>query len=175
MASSYANRGRAFEELIELANRQYRSRGIATIHKVPTAWLPIRGHDGRIVTAKVEEKASPDFLGVYRGRGVAFDAKHTNTNRIRWDRVEDHQAEFLDQWETSGGISFVLVEFGDLVCYVVPWCEWREELDRWRRHGGQASAAEGELLASGRVESGRGIPLDYLAVVDRLWPWAEVS
>lgn len=175
MTSTYANRGRALEELIKVSNAIYRSKAIATIHKVPTAWLPIRGNDGRIVTAKVDEKASPDFLGVYRGRGVAFDAKHTQSNRIRWDRVEDHQAEFLDNWEVSGGIAFVLVEFGDCVCYVVPWYEWREELDRWRQHGGQASVAEGELLAGGRVDSGRGVPLDYLAVVDKLSPWAEVG
>lgn len=175
MATTHANRGRALEELLEYSNTQYRNRGFATVHKVPTAWLPIRDGSGRIVTAKVEEKASPDFLGVYRGRGIAFDAKHTNTHRIRWDRVEDHQEAFLDDWEHSGGIAFVLVEFGDQSAYVVPWHEWRGMLGRWRRDLGQASVAQDGLAAIGRVDQGRGIPLDYLAAVDKLWPEVEVS
>lgn len=176
MTSTHANRGRALEELIELANRQYQGRGVATIHKVPTAWIPIRDGSGRIATAKVDRKASVDFLGVYRGRAIAFDAKHTDAARIRWDRVELHQAEFLDGWEQAGGLAFILVQFGDDACHVIPWSEWREARDRWNRFGAAASAAQPGLVEGGRVgRSGRGIALDYLAVVDRLWPWAEVS
>ena len=175
MASTHANRGRALEELIEHSNAQYRNRGFATVHKVPTAWVPIRDGSGRIVTAKVEEKASPDFLGVYRGRAIAFDAKHTSAHRIRWDRVEDHQAEFLGNWAAAGGIAFVLVEFGEIAC-VVPWGQWERRLDDWHRGRGPASATAEDLIGLGScVLPGNGVPLDYLAVVDRLWSWAEVS
>lgn len=175
---NFANRGSALEALIELANGQYRNRGIATIHKVPTAWIPIRDGSGRIVTAKVDRKASVDFLGVYRGRGVAFDAKHTDGARIRWDRVELHQAEFLDGWERAGGVAFILVQFGGAsdACHVIPWGEWREARDRWNRFGAPASVAQSGLIEGGRVgRSRQGIALDYLAVVDDLWPWAEVG
>ena len=84
-----ANRGRPFEQLIEMANTQYRNKKIAVIHKVPTAWIPLRDGRGRIVSAKVEEKAAVDFLGTYCGQSLAFDAKHCSDERIRWDRLRD--------------------------------------------------------------------------------------
>jgi len=60
---SYANRGLALEEPIVRANEVYCSRKLAVVHKVPTAWIPIRGSNGKIISAKVEKKASVDFLG----------------------------------------------------------------------------------------------------------------
>lgn len=171
----YANRGRTLEELIELANDQYRTQGVAVIHKVPTAWIPIRNSAGRITSAKVEKKASVDFLGNYRGRPIAFDAKHTGDLRIRWDRVEPHQAEFLTNWDMQpGSMAFVLVEFGDLSCSVIPWREWRRGLENWE-HGAPGVAAsvsrDDPIMVLGRVGQGQRFPvvLDYLWTVDRLW------
>lgn len=171
----YANRGRTFEELIELANDQYKTQEVAVIHKVPTAWLPIRNASGRIISAKVEKKASVDFLGNYRGRPIAFDAKHTDALRIRWDRVEPHQAEFLTSWDIQpGSIAFVLVEFGDLSCSVVPWREWRKGLEN-REQGVSGAAAsvsrDDPIMALGRVGRGNrfGVVLDYLSKADQFW------
>jgi len=56
-----ANRGRALEELVELSNERYRQQGIAVVHRVPAAWLPIRDARGRIVSAKVEKKAAVNY------------------------------------------------------------------------------------------------------------------
>ncbi|HHW14677.1 MAG TPA: recombinase, partial [Firmicutes bacterium] len=88
--NSRANRGRTLELMVEWQNASYRSQGLAVVHKVPTAWLPLRDGDGRIRSAKVERKAAVDFLGVYRGQAIAFDAKHCSADRVRWDRVEPH-------------------------------------------------------------------------------------
>jgi len=100
----FANRGRDLEELIELSNQQYASRGLAVVHKVPTAWKPIRNSSGKVITAKVDkdEFAGVDFLGCYQGRALAFDAKHTNDHRIRWDRVG----------AASGGVPELLEGYG---------------------------------------------------------------
>lgn len=176
----YANRGRTFEELIELANDQYLAQGVAVVHKVPTAWIPIRNSAGRIISAKVEKKASVDFLGNYRGRPIAFDAKHTADLRIRWDRVEPHQAEFLANWDATRGtgegldLAFVLVEFGDLSCSIVPWHEWRKGLERWEQGVSRAAASvsrDDPIMALGRVDQGKRFPvvLDYLGRVDQFW------
>lgn len=169
----YANRGRDFEELIELSNRQYANRGLATIHKVPTAWKPIRNSSGKVITAKVDkdEFAGVDFLGCYQGRALAFDAKHTNGHRLRWDRVATHQAEFLDAWRNVGGITFILAEFEEQA-YVIPWRWWSEQLERWRRKGGRqcpASVAVDELPATWACPRRSTIVCDYLKVVDRIW------
>jgi recombination protein U len=139
------------------------------IHKVPTAWIPLRDSHGRVVNAKVEEKAAVDFLGVYRGRPLAFDAKHCSGDRIRWDRVEDHQAQFLEDWTRNGGIGFVLVGFGMRRFFVVPWVVWRESLLAWKRKEEQASITAERLLQRWEIPVGGSVALDYLFVVDKLW------
>jgi len=176
MAYGQANRGRAFEEIITWSNRQYRERGLAVIHKVPTAFLPIRGrpdpYTGKrpIVTAKVEEKAAVDFLGIYRGLGVAFDAKECRDHRWPLRNLEPHQAEFLRDWHEQGGIAFILIAYWpNPDIYLVPWWELGARLTVWQG-GGEASIAREDLARSRpTITAGRGAAFDYLAEVDRLW------
>lgn len=169
MYRSQANRGRPFEKLITLANTQYRNKGIAVIHKVPTAWLPLRNNQGRIVSAKVEEKAAVDFLGTYRGHSLAFDAKHCSQDRIRWDRLEDHQAQFTEDWTRDGGIGFILVGFKMERFFVVPWEFWKEKMFAWKYEKGAASISVKQMLPEWEVSLGGRAVLDYLTVVDNLW------
>lgn len=165
-----ANRGRALEELIIMANRQYRTQHLAVIHKVPTAWIPLRNGQGRIISAKVEEKAAVDFLGTYRGRPLAFDAKHCSGERIRWDRLETHQDQFLEDWAGNGGIGFILVGFRMERFFVIPWTTWREGMLRWQEKQGPASISVKQMQPSWEVIlGGRAAVLDYLKVVDNLW------
>lgn len=96
--NSHANRGRPFEELLKMANARYQAAGRAVVHKVPTEFLPIRDARGEVVSCKVEEKSCVDFLGRYLTIPVAIEAKHTDDKRIRFDRVEPHQASFMDDW-----------------------------------------------------------------------------
>ncbi|MGB9813509.1 MAG: Holliday junction resolvase RecU [Thermovenabulum sp.] len=166
---SHANRGRLLEDLIIMANRQYRAQGRAIIHKIPTAWMPLRDGRGRIVNAKVEEKAAVDFLGAYKGRPIAFDAKHTYEERIRWDRIEPHQAEFLKEWQQTGGISFVLLGYSMERFFVVPWDYWEEGMRAWVYKKGEASISINQMKPEWEVKQKWGVVLDYLEVVDRVF------
>lgn len=166
---SQANRGRPLEELVVMANRQYRAKRLAVIHKVPTAWLPLRDGRGKIVSAKVEEKAAVDFLGTYRGRSLAFDVKHCSQERIRWDRLEDHQAQFIEDWTRDGGIGFILVGFNMERFFVVPWEFWKEKMFTWKYEKGAASISIKQMLPEWEVALGGRVVLDYLTVVDNLW------
>lgn len=168
MRGIQANRGKALEELINMANRQYRSKKLAVVHKVPTEWIPLRDRTGRIVNAKVEQKAAVDYLGVYYGRSLAFDAKHSAGDRIRWDRVEPHQADFLSDWEEDGGISFILVAFRMQHFFAVPWQAWRKGIAAWRRKEGQASISLKKMDPLWEVKATRRSVIDYLATVDNL-------
>lgn len=159
----HANRGKHLEDVLIIMNTRYRLQGRAVIHKVPTPWVPIRC-SGKIVNAKVEEKAAVDFLGSYRGRAIAYDAKHTKDKRIRWDRVEPHQERFLSDWDKAGGIAFVLVGYDMLKYYLVPWEVWCDGLASWRKGKGAASVPVSELTKIG-VETGQ----DYLKSVDGIW------
>lgn len=172
--STCSNRGRGFEEIVEYANYAYTIKGIAVVHKVPTEWIPLRNEKGTIASAKVNKKAAVDFLGAYRSRPIAFDAKETRNPRIRFDRVEPHQQEFLDRWShsTVGGISFVLVNFLlENTTYVFPWELWNRALIAHQMDKKQPATLHirdadkfGGLLVTSSVAN----PLDYLAAVDRI-------
>lgn len=163
---SQANRGMAFEDLIEYANRQYQVRGIAVIQKVATPWKVVR-RGAQIVSAFPEKKSTVDFIGIASGRAIAFDAKSTRIEtRFPLANIEQHQFEFLFDWSTQGGTSFVLIEFAVRhECYVLPFdvlsFYWSSMLQ-----GGRKSIPLEEIKDRGTyVEPGRGVVLDYLKAV----------
>jgi recombination protein U len=140
----YANRGRALEELIERANVLYRAGRTAVIHKVPTAWVPIRNRAGRITAAKVEEKAAVDFIGHILLPGgplpLAFDAKEVASGR-RWPlaRLGEHQYEYLADCAATGAFAFVLIAFWQVRgFFVLPFAVLERCWRAWRA-GGPAS------------------------------------
>ncbi|AEG14369.1 Recombination protein U [Desulfofundulus kuznetsovii DSM 6115] len=161
-----ANRGRALEDLVRAANARYRALKRAVIHKVPTAWVPIRGPNGKIVSAKVEEKASVDFLGhLFLPSGplpLAFDAKEASRGD-RWplSKLEPHQYEYLRDCALTGAFSFVLVAFWELnKFFVLPFPELEKRWEAWKDRTGPASVRAGE---PGLVEVKFW---DYLSCVD---------
>jgi recombination protein U len=167
--STYANRGMAFEKMIEMTNKQYAAKGRATIQKVPTPWKVF--YDKRTKRSKAipESKSTVDFIGIYNGRGIAFDAKSTReTTRFDLKNVDDHQVDFLRRWKNNGGISFVLVDFSKKqeVYYLSIG-----QLEKWvesAKNGGRKSIPyEWFKLNCYLVRSRNGILLDYLYLFDR--------
>ncbi|MGB9848846.1 MAG: Holliday junction resolvase RecU [Moorellaceae bacterium] len=140
--SDLANRGRALEDLIELSNERYRQEGVAVIHRVPAAWLPIRDARGRIVSAKIEKKAAVDFIGhvlVPGGRALplAFEAKEVSKGR-RWplSRLEEHQYQYLADCARTGAVAFVLIAFWEYGrFFILPFTVLGEKMDAYRRKG----------------------------------------
>jgi recombination protein U len=159
MKHKYANRGMGLETLIEYANEQYASKGIAQIQKVATPWKVIR--KGReIVSAFPERKSTVDFIGVYQGKAIAFDAKQTELKtRFPYSNVEDHQINFMKSWEARGGYAFFVIEFKAFdETYFLPFNKFMD-----------ASIWNGESIPYKwfknfgiRIKQGNGILLDYL-------------
>ena len=181
----YANRGQSLEQFIRFANERYQRAGIAVVTKIPTEFLPIRNGYGQVVNCKVVGKAAVDFIGCVGSRPLAAEAKESKEDNIRFDRVEDHQADFLDAYEAQGEtICIVVVAFNLNTFYAVPWAFWKAGRDAWKEAQrknkrkaeqitieyqgqtwttpGKASVKESELLPEWRVEVGGKYGLDYL-------------
>jgi recombination protein U len=116
MTQNMANKGKAFEELVEYACQAY-VEGQALIQKIATPTKVIRRYDptnnkSKIVSAFHEKHSTVDFVGtMHGGRAVAFDAKSTmNSNQFNLSMIEPHQEAFLYEHAKMGGISFLLVE-----------------------------------------------------------------
>ena len=111
------------------------------IEKQYVEMLPIRNGYGKVISCKIGEKSTVDYIGRYGSYPVAMEAKNTNQDTIRWDAVQEHQAEFLDSWcQQPGTIGLVLVSFNLEHFYAIPWTFWGAAYDlRVRRRDRTAS------------------------------------
>lgn len=168
MAVSYANRGMAFEHLINITNQQYFQKRRATIQKVATPWKVIR-RGKKIVNAFPEGKSTVDYIGVYNGRPIAFDAKSTReTTRFPLSNIEDHQHEFLKQWQQNGGISFILIGFEKKhEVYILTINQLQKWLESAENGGRKSIPYEWFMINCDLVKSKNGILLDYLSLIEK--------
>lgn len=159
MSIAHANRGMGFESLIEYANNQYEARGVAQIQKVSTPWKVIRKAK-QIVSAFPERKSTVDFIGVYKGKAVAFDAKSTQLKtRFPLANVENHQLEFMQGWQRQAGITFFLIEFSAFnEVYFVTLDEMTEHIRSQR----ESIPYKYFQLYGKKVEQSGMVVLDYL-------------
>jgi penicillin-binding protein-related factor A (putative recombinase) len=137
--NSHANRGKPLEDLIEIQCSRYTNSGIAVFHKVPTKIIPLKtnkeskGFDGAYIP---DQKKAVDFMGRIVNVPVAFDAKEMNEDRIRFDRLEPEQSEFLRKWHTGGyAVGFILIGYKLQRFWVFPWVHW----DNYMQHATQKS------------------------------------
>lgn len=179
---SQAKRGMAFEKRIQKCNEDYEKRNVATIQKIPTPTLNIRG---RIVYS---ESSTVDFMGminsqheafeVHEAVPIAFEAKETTgakkpdgSRRLESsfplvrggikakDLVTRKQREFLLKWENGGGMCFVLIHFAIRdECFMVPI---RSIIKYYQRieEGGRKSIPYEEFRDEWKVE-----PYNYLGL-----------
>lgn len=170
--TSYANRGMAFEQLIDYTNRLYEQQGIAVINKRPTP-VKILGQNQRgLIHGFLEKPSTVDYDGTYQGRSIVFEAKSTKElNRFDLKNIHDHQVEYLAKCHACGAISFILVEFvAHRTIYLMSYQTLFHFWQRMKKGGrGTKSISIDEFSVHAyEVTSGR-VPLDYLAVVNKVW------
>lgn len=170
----YANRGQTWEAFLEYCNDIYKNRGEGIIVKQNTHFIPIRDHRGKVVGCKVDKKAICDYLGMFHGQPVAIEAKESKQGNIRFDAVQMHQAEFLEEFERMGGRAFVLVSFDFKRFFCIPWYYWYawyveqtynfgvESARGWKVPNKKSVRPE-ELMPEWEVKAGPNGMLDYLA------------
>lgn len=137
----YGNRGMPFETFFEFACETYKREKKAVIDKQHTCFKPIRDYKGKIVNVKVEKKATVDWLGRFSNIPIAIETKHTSTDAIRWDEVQEHQADYMDAFtEEPGTIGMVVISFGMKRFFAIPWQAYRVAYDARVRPGSSRTA-----------------------------------
>lgn len=162
----YANRGMELEKEIEGALFSYLHRKIALIKKIPTPIKPVEVNQkkGIITKAFFEEKSTVDYIGNYRSRMIAFDAKETGKKNLPLDKIRQHQYDFLKDNHLLGGISFLIVSFTDVgEVFYLPFTTLDEY---WilRDRGGKKSIPYSDFLYE--IKPGGLVRLDFLRNVD---------
>jgi recombination protein U len=168
--TNYANRGQDLEDLIETTNQIYIRQGRLLVQKIPTPVKVLKANQktGKI-TGFYERKSTVDYIGVFQGTGIAFDAKQTSIEtRFDLNNVKEHQYLFLSSWVASGGIGFLVVHFSSLdEFYYLPY----ELLDKYwqgKLRGGRKSIPYEEIAQSEYMVSKQQVPVDYLSVVEKV-------
>lgn len=137
---NYARRGMNFEEDINITNEMYRHTRKALIVKFPTPWKVIFRRGTNIpVKAWCEDKSFLDYVGIYKGKAITFDAKSTKEDkRFPLSNIKPHQYQIMKEWTEHGGISFLLIRFDTkreeyLLPYEVLKTYWEESLQGGRK------------------------------------------
>lgn len=167
---SQANRGQAFEEVLNFTNGQYERAGIALINKRPTPIKATKTKGSRVLAGYFEEKSTVDYDGVYRGRAIYFQAKSTR-ERTRFDlsNISKHQVEHLEKAERNGAICFFLIEFAAYkTTYFVPLSFIRLAMVNAQNGGRKSIPIEDFEVYGYLVERTNRALLDYLLHADKL-------
>lgn len=165
MNTLQGKRGKALENLIDYANNQYKSKGLARVDKVPTPWnVSFDRRTGRVFRAFPEKKGTVDYIGVSHGKPIAFDAKSTKIKTsFPLKNIQEHQIRYLQDYEEQGGISFFIVEFEPLkeiyLITINQAAEWWVQSKRGGRKSIPYKYFKDECI---RITSGNGIAIDYL-------------
>lgn len=155
-----ANLGRGLETLLNYANEQYMSKGIAMIQKISTPWTVVR-QGNHIVSAFPDSASTVDYMGDIAGDSVCFEAKQTKVETaFPLKNIEPHQIDFMRKW---GGIKFFIIEFVEhQEIYRVEWDLVIHYWDQHEKASGRASIPYRDMKGEKLVKPGRGIVLDYL-------------
>ncbi|PAE96754.1 Holliday junction resolvase RecU [Shouchella clausii] len=172
--------GNSFEYLIDLVNSQYNAKRIAVINKRPTPMKIVkrlgikRGTENFV--AIFDKKSTVDYDGVYAGKAIAFEAKTIlNLQRFDLKRIQPHQLEHLKRTEEQGGVAFFLIEFQSTrTTYYVPLSMINKYVADMERGGRKSISLDDFAVYAYEVRRGR-VPLDYLAVVDKLLERGQVG
>lgn len=118
--------GALFESILNRSCEFYLEQGFAQIEKNPEPFHTIKHLDGGKMIGFYEKAAQPDYKGcLCDGTCIVFEAKHTDTDRIRQSAVTEHQQKELEIYSGFGAQCFVMVSFGLESFYRVTWDTWK--------------------------------------------------
>jgi recombination protein U len=160
-------RGSGFEELINMTNRLYMEHNLAVIQKIPTPITPVKMNKQKQITlAYFDSKSTIDYMGVVQGIPICFDAKETQQGRLPIQNIHEHQMEFMDSFETQGGVPFLLVHCDDTdECYFLPFIVLKKY---WNgaKEGGRKSIPYTAFEEKFKVKNKNGFPVHYLEALN---------
>ena len=161
-------RGSTFEEMINMTNDMYRSKGLAIVLKLPTDITPVEvnNKEHTISRAYFEKKSTVDYIGAAQGIPLCFDAKETARKSLPIQNIHAHQIEFMSEFEAQRGIAFLLVRFvfADEI-YYLPFQSLKKFWDA-SASGGRKSIPYDAFEPRYKVESKSGFIVHYLEQVN---------
>ena len=156
---SHANRGKAWEAMLDIYHIRYEKQGRAVVIRTPPPMRILRSAGKGTFVACYEKEGPPDYVLLTKGRPVMAEAKQCKGDRWPLKNLHAHQASRLDDWERQGGTGVVLLHHGpSRTAWVLPWRSFGPVWRKWytivsanrRAPSGSASLTLGDLQRLGR-------------------------
>lgn len=166
-----ANKGVFLENMLEFTNEVYKNRGIANVQKIPIPIKILKESKGKIVNGYREKKSTVDYRGtISPGIPVSFDAKETaDEEGLPMANIIDHQIDFMRQAMGIGEITFLICYMSKFnKTYYIPGETVIEKWDLWQANKGKIGFNTIYIQDMIPLNSGRGVPIDYEAVVRKM-------
>ncbi len=117
---NYANRGMDLEAIINDTNEYLLEHDIALIYKKPTpiGVVKVSYHDNKQVIDKAyfASQSTLDYNGLYKGKYIEFDAKHTNSKTsFPLSNIHPHQLKHIRSVIRHNGIVFLIIQINGLI------------------------------------------------------------
>lgn len=166
---NHSNRGMDLESLINEANKYYLLNDLAVIYKKPTpvtiSKIKTKDNNAKEVSGYLKQKSTLDYVGLYKGRYLDFDAKSTiNKTCLPIANIHPHQLEHIKRIINHQGISFLIIEIKDKY-YLLKG----EDLLEYIKQGKQKNIAYDYIKEKGiEIKLEINPYLNYLKAIDQL-------
>ena len=162
-------RGSTLEDMINRTNEKYHESRLCLIQKVPTPITPVEfNKETRTISlAYFDKKSTVDYIGVVQGIPVCFDAKECATDSFPLSNVHEHQMDFMSEFESQGGISFIVISYTERnTIYYLRYEKLKEFWDRWLQ-GGRRSFRYEEIEERYIIVPRPGLLVPYLDMLQK--------
>jgi len=164
---SQGGRGALLENMLNLTNDIYRRTGRAMVQKIPTPITPISMEGPTITRAFFAEKSTVDYVGVWKGHALCFDAKECHQTTFPLKNIHEHQLQFMRDFAANGGTAFLILYYTETdSLYFMPIEEIEQFTDR-SNNGGRKSFRMDELKEE-HFFTTSDVPVPYLSVLEKL-------
>lgn len=154
---SHANRGKGWEQLLEMYHARYEAQGRAVVIRTPPPMRILRAIKPGQFLAVYSSAGPPDYMALAGGVAFLVEAKECNAERWALKNLHPHQGMRLDQWEAQGGRGAVLLHHvRSSSAWVLPWYRLSPIWNRWHE-----KHSKGQRAASGTASLGRA---DFLQI-----------
>lgn len=159
------NKGMYLETLINITNEKYLNENICVVTKIPTN-VKLMNTDANFITkAAFQTSFNCDYIGVYKGIYLEFEAKETSKNYFDFNLIRKNQSEKLLKVNHNGGISFLIIHFSEYESYFL--VEFLKILE-WIKENKKRIPYEWFLEYGYEIYLTNDLKLDYVSVISRI-------
>ncbi len=104
------NKGLYLESVINYTLEKYSNDSLAYFYKIPLNSTLI-SVDNNILKSKLTKNIFCDYIGIYKGAYIEFEAKETELDYFNLSNIKKSQFEKLEIVSKNSGVSFIVVYF----------------------------------------------------------------